>query len=87
MTNTSISNLLNSCDLLQNRTIEAGREYMHSSSQCFNACMRQFDRASNAAEAITFRIFLNAPVMMEGRARIFRDGTMQMWTGTEEYAI
>lgn len=86
MTNAMIENLLKSCDCLARRTVYAGKDYMYSSARCFDACMRAFDRKDGAAESITFRIWLNAPVNMEGRARIHRDGTMEMWTGTEEYA-
>lgn len=77
MTSINIDRLLESCDQLQRRTCTA-EGCMSSSVRCFNACMRAFDRKDLPAEAVTFRIFLNAPVMKYGEATIHRDGHMEM---------
>lgn len=74
-----IDNLIKSCDLLQQRTISCAG-YMHSSVRCFDACMRAFDRKALPAEAITFAVYFNAPVMKPGKATIYRDGRMEMRT-------
>ena len=78
MTTSDIDRLINSCNLLQMRTT-AEPGYMHSSARCFDACMRVFD-SKIPAESITFRIFLNAPVLKPGEATIYRDGHMEMRT-------
>ena len=75
----NINKLIESCETLQRRTLPE-KGYMHSSVRCFDACMRAFDNSRLPAEAITFRIFFNYPVLREGRATIHRDGTMEMRT-------
>ena len=77
--NINIDKLIEACDTLQRRTIGASG-CMHSSSRCFDACMRAFDQKRLPAEAVTFRIFFNAPILKEGRASIHRDGSMEMYT-------
>lgn len=79
MTNSTIDNLLNSCERLQRYTLP-GEGLMHSSVKCFNACMRAFDRKGLTPESITFRVYFKAPVNAYGFAAIHRDGTMGMWT-------
>ena len=79
MTNINIEKLIESCDKLQQRTIFA-RGYMHNSARCFDACMRAFDNKALPANAITFKIFFNVPVMKPGEATIYRDGRMEMRT-------
>lgn len=76
MTNINIDKLLDNCQLLQNRTVYA-EGCMHSSVRCFDACMRAFD-SKLPAEAVTFRIFFNVPIMAYGEATIHRDGRMEM---------
>ena len=76
MTHINIDRLISSCDDLQRRTIYAAG-CMHSSARAFDACMRAFDRADLPAEAVTFRVFLNAPVMEYGEITIHRDGCME----------
>ena len=74
----NIERIIESCDTIQRRTcISDG--CMHSSVRCFDACMRAFD-CDLPAEAISFRIFINAPVMKYGEATIHRDGSMEMRT-------
>ena len=79
MTQINVSKLIESCDALQRRTIWK-EGFMHSSCMCFDACMRLFDRKTLPAEAVTFRVFFNAPVMKQGEATIHRDGRMEMRT-------
>ena len=78
MSTINLEGVLNACDTLQRRTIMQDG-CMHSSVRCFDACMRAFT-GKPAAEAITFRIYLNAPVMRPGEATIHRDGAIQMRT-------
>lgn len=84
ITNTAVATLIELCDKLQQVTIGT-RGYMHSSCRCFDACMRAFDTDRLPAEAITFRVYFNVPVMKKGFARIHNDGTMQMWTGDDPH--
>jgi len=79
MISINIERLIKSCDALQRRTSIADG-CMHSSARCFDACMRAFDRKDLPTEAVTFRIFLNVPVMQYGEATIYRDGRMEMRT-------
>lgn len=79
MTTINIDNLIKSCDLLQQRTIYAPG-YMHTSSRCFDACMRMFDNSKLPANSVTFSVYLNAPIMKPGEATIYRDGHMEMRT-------
>ena len=79
MTTINIDRLYESCKALQRRTI-IHDGCMHSATRCFNACMRAFDRHTLPAEAITFSIFLNVPIMKPGEATIYRDGRMEMRT-------
>lgn len=76
MTNNFIDALLESCDALQRRTIY-NPGFMHLSYKAFDACMRAFD-CKLPVNWIEFRVFLNAPVMKPGIARIYRDGHMEM---------
>ena len=70
--------LIKACDTLQSRTTYA-EGCMHTSARCFDACMRAFD-SELPAEAVTFQIFINAPVMKQGEATIHRDGRLEMRT-------
>jgi len=79
MTAINIERLIEACDTLQRRTTYA-EGCMHTSARCFDACMRAFDCKALPAEAVTFRIFLNAPVLQYGEATIHRDGRMEMRT-------
>lgn len=67
------------CDKLARRIITVGGK-RHGSTWLFDQCMRAFDNASLPAEAITFTVFVNAPVMQDGIATIYRDGRMEMRT-------
>lgn len=79
MANINITALINSCDRLQRLTCWA-EGCMHSSARCFDACMRMFDRKDLPAEAVTFKVYLNAPVMKYGEATIHSDGRMELRT-------
>lgn len=71
-----IDAILKACDTLPRRviTIEGG---YHGSTFLFDQCMRAFN-ANPPAEAITFSVFINAPVMKPGTATIHRDGQLEM---------
>lgn len=70
------SKVAEACDFIQRHTIfHAG--YMHSSVRAFDALMRSFD-CTLPAEAVTFRIFLNAPVMAPGEITVHRDGSYEV---------
>ena len=74
--------LINSCDALGRRCIEiAGTR--HGSSWLFDQLMRMFEQ-SDALEAVTIPVFINAPVMSKGEATIGRDGSLQMYTVKED---
>lgn len=76
MTNLHISNIINACDTLARRITTIGGEF-HGSSWIFDQCMRAFDNAL-PAQAITFSVFINSPVMKAGEATIFSDGRFEM---------
>jgi hypothetical protein len=73
-----IQAILKACDTLARRviTIEGG---YHGSTFLFDQCMRAFD-AKLPAEAVTFSVFINTPVMLPGSATIHRDGKLEMHT-------
>lgn len=57
-------------------TIEGHR---HGAAWIYDQCMRAFD-ALPAAEAVTFSVYINSPVMKPGEATIHRDGRLEMHT-------
>ena len=69
--------LITSCDILQKYTV-LKEGCLHSSVKAFDACMRAFDRDVLPAEAITFRVYLAAPVDSYGEATFYRDGRMEI---------
>lgn len=77
--NINIDKLIESCDTLERRTIYA-EGCMHTSSRCFDTCMRAFDNKALPANSITFKVFINAPVMKYGEATVYRDGRLEMRT-------
>lgn len=78
MTTINISGVINACDTLSRRIITVGGE-RRGSAFLFDQCMRAFD-CKLPAEAITFSVFINAPVMKAGEATIHRDGRLEMRT-------
>lgn len=78
MTAINISGVINACDTLSHRIITVGGEHM-GSVFLFDKCMRAFD-CKLPAEAITFSVFFNTPVMKAGEATIYRDGRLEMRT-------
>ena len=78
MNNIDIEKLIKNCDILQKYTVPFKDGCMHSSVRCFDACMRTFDREVLPAEAITFKIYLAAPVNAYGKATFYRDGKMEI---------
>ena len=81
MTQINVDEIIKSCDKLQRRTISL-KGYAHGSCRFFNICMRAFD-CKVPAEAVTFRVFLNPPVMKEAEATIYRDGRLEVHTAAE----
>lgn len=79
MENINVAALIEACDRLQAKTITA-KGCMHSSVRCFDACMRAFDNSRLSAQAITFNVYFNAPVLKPGTATIYRDGRIEMRT-------
>lgn len=73
----NVGEIIKACDRLQRLTVQADG-CMSSSVRCFDACMRAFDSAALPAQAITFKVFLNAPVMEYGEITIYRDGHMEI---------
>ena len=71
----NVEKLIEACDLLERRTVNA-EGCMHSSSRCFYACMKAF----REAESITFKVFLNSPIMKYGEATIHRSGKLELHT-------
>ena len=78
MYNFDVVAILDACDTLARRITEVGGKH-HGSAFLFDQCMRAFD-AKLPAEAITFSVFINAPVMQPGEATIHRDGRLEMRT-------
>ena len=78
MTAINVSGVNNACDTLSHRIITVGGE-RHGSAFLFDKCMRAFD-CKLPAEAITFSVFINYPVMSPGEATIHRDGRLEMRT-------
>ena len=69
--------IINSTDRLSHIIISIEGTH-HGSSWIFDQCMRAFTGLN--AEAITFSVFFNAPVMKRGIATIHRDGAMELRT-------
>lgn len=78
MTTINISGVINACDTLSHRIITVGGE-RRGSAFLFDECMRAFD-CKLPAEAVTFSVLINAPVMKAGEATIHRDGRLEMRT-------
>lgn len=82
--NINVIKVIESCDWIQQKTISASG-YAHSSCRVFDACMRAFDGKPNA-EAVTFRVYFNSPVMKAGEVTIHRDGSRESRTTKEVIA-
>jgi hypothetical protein len=78
MTAINISGVINACDTLSRRVTSVEGE-RRGSAFLFDNCMRAFD-CKLPAEAVTFSVFINAPVMRAGEATIHRDGQLEMRT-------
>ena len=77
MTNLDVSAIITACDTLAHRIITIGGE-RHGSAYIFDKCMRLFDNRKLPAQAVTFSVFLNAPVMADGEATIYNDGRLEI---------
>lgn len=70
MATLNIDNIIKACDTVASRVTNIG------TVRLFDACMRAFT-GTPKAEAITFSVFYNAPVMEWGEATIHSDGTYE----------
>ena len=67
--------------LLERRTIPH-KGCIFGACRTFNTIMRAFSNKS--LEAITYMVFLNAPIMKFGTVTFYRDGNMTMRVATPE---
>jgi len=82
MTELNVQAVIEACDTLARRITEVGGKH-HGAPWLFDQCMRAFDSKALPAEAITFSVFINSPVMKPGEATIHRDGWLEMRTVKE----
>ena len=68
--------IIQACDKVHRRVTKIEGKH-HGAAFLFDQCMRAFT-AKLPAEAITFSVFINAPVMKPGTATIHRDGRVEM---------
>ena len=73
----NVGEVIRACDMLAREIITVGGEH-HGSVFLFNQCMRAFDNKNLPADAITFSVFLNAPLMCKGEATIDRNGHLEI---------
>lgn len=78
MTDRQIDSILKACDTVARRVSLIGGEF-HGSAFLFDKCMRAFT-GTLPAEAVTFSVFINTPVMKPGEATIHNDGRIEMRT-------
>ena len=75
MTYRNTDRIITACDnIARHCTQIAGK--CHGSAWLFNQVMRAFD--FQPTEAVTYDVYLNAPVMAEGEVTIHRDGSYQI---------
>lgn len=77
MAHTNTSAIIEACDKAAQRTITIAGKH-HGSAWLFDQVMRAFDFPPT--EAVTYDVFINAPVMKPGTVTIYRDGSMEMRT-------
>ena len=77
MTYRNTAAIIEACDKVARRCITIGGKY-HGSAWLFDQAMRAFDH--KAIEAVTYEVYINAPVMKQGEATIHRDGRLEMRT-------
>lgn len=78
MTSMNMINIIKASEKVAHRCTKiAGTQ--HGSTWLADKLIRYFEKEP-AAESITFDVFLNAPVMMDGEATIHRDGRLEMRT-------
>ena len=73
MSNIYLPNIHEACDKVAHKAPNV------SSVRLFSDCMRAFT-GTPKAEAVTFSVFLNSPVMKWGEATIHRDGSVELRT-------
>jgi len=82
--NINYEKIKESCDTLARRVVSIeGKRFVYvraASAFLFDQCMRAFDNSRLPAQAVTFSVYINAPVNKDGEATIYRDGTLTMKT-------
>ena len=73
MYNIYLANIHEACDKVAAKVTNIG------SVRLFDACMRAFT-GTPKAEAVTFSVFINTPVMKWGEATIHNDGAYELRT-------
>lgn len=73
MTSINTDNIIKACDTIADRVTNI------SSVRLFDSCMRAFT-GTPKAEAVTFSVFINAPVCKWGEATIHNDGAFELRT-------
>ena len=77
MTQLNTPAVISACDFVSHKIVTICGE-RHGSSWLFDQCMRAFDNKALPAEALTFSVFLNYPVMADGEVTIHRDGRTEI---------
>lgn len=72
--------IIEACDTVERRCTEVAGKH-HGSAWLFDKAMRAFD--FKPTEAVTYEVFINAPVMKPGEITIHRDGRLEMRTKQE----
>lgn len=75
MTYRNTDNIITACDNIARHCTEIG-DGRHGSAWLFDKVMRVFD--FEPTEAVTYRVYINAPVMSEGTVTIHRDGSYEI---------
>lgn len=78
MTSMNMINIIKASEKVAHRCTKiAGTQ--HGSTWIADKIIRYFEK-ENAAESVTFEVFLTAPVMKNGEATIHRDGRLEIHT-------
>ena len=78
MTGKHMINIIKSAEKVAHRCTKIAGTY-HGSTWLADKLIRYFDKETSA-ESVTFEVFLNAPVMKNGKATIHRDRRLELRT-------
>ena len=81
MTYRNTDEIIEACDKVARRCTMIAGGY-HGSAWLFDKVMRAFD--FEPCEAVTYEVYINAPVMRPGEITIHRDGNLEMRTKREQ---